>query len=94
MRPSFKAVCEIERTTGVSVAALAKRFLQGDVKISELAAIVTAGLREAGEPATYEKVGELVFEAGMDNVLLQVLDYLGANLTREKDGTEDAAEGT
>ena len=76
MRPSFKAVCEIEQVTGVGIAALAARLLNGEEKVSEIAAVITAGLREAGEPATFEKVGEMVFEAGIEKVLRPVIRFL------------------
>ena len=89
MRPSFKAVCEIEQVTGVGIAALAARLLNGEEKVSEIAAVITAGLREAGEPATFEKVGEMVFEAGIEKVLRPVIQFLTALMG---DGEERAGE--
>ena len=85
MRPSYKAVCEIEEATGVGVPALAARVMNGQEKLTEIAAIVTAGLRAAGEPASFGKVGEMIFAAGLEKALGPAVEFL----TRAIGGSAD-----
>ena len=65
MRPCFQALAEIEAATGTGIMALVRRFAGKSFGIGDVTAVVTAGLKAAGEPATQEKVGELIFKTGL-----------------------------
>lgn len=80
LRPTFQALCEIETRTGRGIVALARRTAAGDVGVAETAAIVTAGLRAAGEPATFDTVGRLILEAGLAACVPAVTAFLTAAL--------------
>ena len=65
LRPTFAAIAEIEERSGQGLIALARRLAAGDIRITDVATIVTAGLRAAGEPAKRETVGEMVLDSGL-----------------------------
>ena len=81
MRPTFGAIAEIEQATGRGLIALARSAMAGDVALSTMAVVVTAGLKAAGEPAKAATVGEMVFEAGALATLPAVGQFLTNALT-------------
>lgn len=81
MRPTFEAMAEIEAKTGHGMLYLATRTAEGDIGITEAAMIITAALRAAGEPATVETVGPMIFRTGLIKVLAPVGEYLTNALT-------------
>jgi hypothetical protein len=81
MRPTFQALAEMERQTGIGTIDLANRFIQKRYGIFEMAAVITAGLKGAGEPAVIEKVGNMVFEAGAVNLAAPCIEFLTNALT-------------
>ena len=81
MRPSFAAIAEIETRTGQGVIGLARRLASGDIRVSDVAAIVTAGLRAAGEPAKLEMVGEMVLEEGLASLAPSLGAFLSAAIS-------------
>lgn len=76
MRPSFAAIAEIESRSGQGLVALARRLTAGDIRVSDFATIIAAGLRAAGEPARIETVGELVLEEGLGTLSPAVGEFL------------------
>lgn len=81
MRPSFQALAEIESMAGVGIVPLARRFMARQWSITDATAVITAGLKAAGEPAKYEKVGEMVFRTGLSNIAKPINDFLEASLS-------------
>ena len=93
MRATFGAVVEIETKTGTGLVDLAERTYSGKPRLTDLTAVVWAGLRAAGEPATYEKVGEMVMDEGIQAAIGPVLEFLGQACTGGKTtGEAQAAE--
>ena len=93
MRPTFGAIAEIESRTGIGIADLAERAVRGRIKMTEMAAVVTSGLVAAGEPAVYEKVGQMIFDQGMLTVAAPVVEFLGQAVTGgQSPGEAPAAE--
>lgn len=80
LRPTFRALCEIETRTGQGLVALARRTAAGDIGFTETAAIVTAGLKAAGEPAEFDQAGRLILETGLANCVPAVTAFLAAAL--------------
>ena len=76
LRPTFAAIAEIETRCGQGLVALARRLTAGDIRVSDFAVIITAGLKAAGEPARYDKVGELVLEEGVGALAPAVGEFL------------------
>lgn len=65
MRPSYTALMEIERTTGIGLVPLARRIINLEYGLGDAVAVITAGLRAKGEGASPEKVGSMVMETGL-----------------------------
>ena len=86
MRPCFQALAEIEAATGTGIMALVRRFAGKSFGIGDVTAVVTAGLKAAGEPASQEKVGELIFKTGLLKAATPAGEFLWAALG----GTRDA----
>ena len=87
LRPTFAAIAEIEARSGQGLIGLARRLAAGDIRVSDFACIVHAGLRAAGEPARFEKVGELVLEEGVANLAPAVGEFLRAAIAGGGDET-------
>ena len=93
MRPTFEAMAEIEAKIGHGILWLATRASEGDIGITEVAVIIAAGLKAAGEPATADTVGPIVFRTGLVKVLVPVGEYLtSALMGGEPPGEAEAAD--
>ncbi len=93
MRPSFRALMEIEAATGTNIMTLVRRFAAKSFGIGDVAAIVTAGLKAAGEPASRDKVGELVFKTGLLKVATPAGEFLWNSLGTGREGAEPETPG-
>ena len=93
MRPSFRALMEIEAATGTNIMTLVRRFAAKSFGIGDVAAIVTAGLKAAGEPASKDKVGELVFKTGLLKVATPAGEFLWNALGTGRDVAEPETPG-
>ena len=97
MRPTFEAIAEVERATGRGLLAVARSAAAGELGLAEATAIVAAGLKAAGEPATREAVGPMVFETGLLNVLAPLVAFLQGAISggrAPEPGEAKAAEAT
>ena len=100
MRPTYQAMTEIETSTGEKLVPLVWKFQEKQFGISDQVAIVTAGLRAAGEPATPEKIGEMILKSGiLNDDLLRAIDaFFVMALTGGREvepvGNETPAVGT
>ena len=74
LRPSFGALVAAEEELG-PLFALVERAAEGDLKISEMAALFWHCLRDDREGVTRERVGAAIAEAGLAKVapVLKVL---------------------
>ncbi len=77
LRPSFEAIVKIEEQTGQSIFALARRLLRGELGQQDAAHIITAGLKAAGETASFATVGEMIARSGLADVLTALGDFFG-----------------
>lgn len=79
LRPTYQAIAEMEASSGLSVVTLTRLIASGRIKMIDLAAVICAGLKAGGAPATIEKAGELVFKTGVtdDSMMAQVGTFLG-----------------
>jgi hypothetical protein len=88
LRPSYEALVGIEQMTGDTVVSVARRVTSASYGIADAVAIVTAGLKAAGAPATPKKVGEMIFATG----LLDISGPLTAFMTNALTGGEQPGE--
>lgn len=95
LRPTFEAIVELERETGMGLIRLMSMFNAGDYGLSLLAATITAGLHGAGESAKPAAVAEMVFKTGIADpaLVLSVTQFLlnAAQGGREPDGGKPEA---
>ena len=58
------AAAEIDRCSDGGIVGVVLRMGRRDFRVSDIAAIITGGLKGAGEQVRYEWVGEAVIETG------------------------------
>lgn len=96
MHPTFQAMAEIESRTNAAVLDLVQRAVNLKLKHSELAHIITAGLRAGSEPgAKFEAVGEMIMGEGYQpavSAASQFLTFAVAGGQEEPAGEAQAAE--
>lgn len=93
LRPSFSALSECEEESGLELPALFQAVLTFRLGIKRTAAVVAAGLRGAGEPATVETAGDMLAATGLSEVQGAVARFLLSGLTGgQKLGEADAAK--
>lgn len=85
LRPTWGAYAEIESRTGTSIRALWYRFATGDVKLAEMATILTAGMKAYDPSANIGEQAALraIFDAGpwwdqQDGIGTRLIEYLEA----------------
>lgn len=98
MRPTFQALREIEVGTGQKLVPLVEAFARRNFGATDVAVVVTAGIRGGGEKAaTFEKVGDMLAEKGIANpevVSAVILFLTGALNGGTKPGEAKAAGAT
>jgi hypothetical protein len=89
LRPSFKAMCQIESHTGKSILTLIKEFGAGKPFMSDMVAVAyfchAASDYEPGSLPTIDRFGELMMKEGMFTVGPQVLECLVSALNQSGD---------
>ena len=97
LRPTFAAMVEIERGTGMGFPELTARMLTGKYTVEQLAAVLAAGLNAARDPKAppykLADVGELMFKTGISNPAM--IESIGAFLGACANGgvSSDGAPG-
>lgn len=81
---------EIENITGDGLVTIARRVMSTDYKFSDAIAVVTAGLRAAGEPASEDKVGEMIHQKGLLTIGPELVEFLTNALTGGEEGEGEA----
>ncbi len=89
LRPTFAALHEIEEQTGQSIFALARKLSRGEMGQHDAAHIITAGLKAAGETASFATVGEMIARSGLAEVLGALGDFFG-NVLGGYENADDA----
>lgn len=93
LRPTFEALAECEEETGLELPALFQSVLTFRLGIKRTAAVLAAGLRASGEPATVERAGDMLADTGLSEVHAPVARFLLSGLTGgQKLGEADAAK--
>ncbi len=92
LRPTFQALCEIESELGEGLIALVRRLAAGSVGVRDVAVIVHAGIKAVEKkPPSYDKVGQMVIEAGIVGLLGPLGEFLGAAFSDRDDESDDGA---
>ncbi len=81
MRPAFQALAEIEGVTGLGIAAVVKRFTDGQFGIDDVAAVIRAGIRAAHDDAPdFESVKRAIVEEGFNEFAVVAAEFLAGAL--------------
>lgn len=64
MRPTFECLVQIEQATGRPIMDVVRRFADHRFGVTDVTAVIAAGLKGAGAPVTDERVAEMVFNTG------------------------------
>jgi hypothetical protein len=105
LRPSFEAIVEIEERLGLSIVAIVRKTAEtSDIRMTEIGAIVAAGIRAHGREAddplmaavTNDRIGRLCWQEGLMSVLPVVQQFLlmavnGGQASGNGEGGEPAA---
>ncbi len=81
LRPTWQAIVEIETSTGRGIVEIAQVVATNRHGLTMSAHIITAGLKAAGEPASYEKVCAMIHEKGVVNLSVEIDQFLTNALT-------------
>lgn len=94
MRPNYAAIVEFETVTGFGAVELFNRIHEGRYTHRDIVAIVAAGVKAIDPRATDKKVGEMLVDTGVLNVIPAVAMFLENALTGgAKPGKDQAAAG-
>lgn len=81
MRPTFSAIQQIERQLNTSLARLARMAVASELSLEHMAVIATEGIRASGDPlmkaVNAERVGDLIYRAGVMQSMMPILEFLG-----------------
>jgi Phage tail tube protein, GTA-gp10 len=80
LAPSFAALLALEAELQTGLVALAKRFIDGQLTLADLQAVIAAGIRGAGGDVP-KNLGELIVEEGVANVAQPLTGFLEAALS-------------
>lgn len=88
LRPSFGTLLALEGDLGLGLLALARKFAAGDFTLSELAAVIGAGIKGAGGNVP-ENLGEMIARQGVASLATPIGAFLAAALTGEEPGPKE-----
>jgi hypothetical protein len=85
LRPTFQALAEIESKTGKTLQQLIALGMGAALGLSDTTAIITAGLRGAGESVLEPAVGPEIVEAGLQSMIAPAAKFVLFGLTGGRD---------
>jgi hypothetical protein len=81
IKPSFRALVEIEEKSGQACLTIAEGISKGLIPVKTLVAILYGGLVGAGvKDLTFDQVGEFVIEGGMNRYVQPAATFLARGL--------------
>lgn len=91
LTPTYAAIARAEALAEAGIVRIANRLWEGDVRLSDLAALVAAGVGE--ERLSLEAAGEAILAEGLSGVIEPLGRYLAQILDpRGEAGAEPAQE--
>ncbi len=99
LRPTYAAIARAEALADAGIVKIANRLFEGDVRMSDIAAIVCAGIGD--ETLTLEAVGQKIAAQGLSDLMEPlgryvafILDPRGESGPREKKPDAGATPAT
>jgi len=90
LRPTFAAISVVETMTGLGLVGVARRLLNNDYGVRDVAFTIRAGLVGAGSSLPIADVEDLVFASGVLNVAPVAKRFVTLALNGGKDDPEGA----
>lgn len=82
LRPTYKALLQLEERTGMGLLTLARRFAEGSFTLADALAVLRAGAEGAGEKLP-EDLGNLLVQQGLAGLAQPLAQFLHLALTGE-----------
>ena len=93
-RLTVDAIMSIETQVGCGILKLAQRMSEGDIRVSDIIAVLTPALRGGGQNIQAKDVGNIVAEAGIVECTTAIANLLTMAISPTKDDSEeDSDEG-
>lgn len=97
LRPSFRALSEIEDRAGCSVLKIASQISDGDIKLKHILAIVWGGyigsLAKSQKPdLSYEEMGEMLYKSNYMSLVPKIVSFFGAAIKGDPDNPPEPQE--
>lgn len=88
LRPSFQALCLIEEELNKSILDVLIDTSDRRLKITEMVSIIGNGIRAypSNEKISDDDIGKSIYEAGLVNIMPQVLQFLERAVGIKNDG--------
>jgi hypothetical protein len=99
LKASFASLCAVEEALGTSVLLIAMRVKKSDIRIRDVALMLSAFATEAGENLSLDEAGKLLFENGYLAALPALVTLLtdsirAGNGERDKEDLPNGAAAT
>tara|TARA_A200000159_G_scaffold145246_1_gene150716 strand:- start:174 stop:536 length:363 start_codon:yes stop_codon:yes gene_type:complete len=93
-RLTVDAIMSIETQVGCGILKLAQRMSEGDIRVSDIIAVLTPALRGGGKNVQAKDVGNIVAEAGIVECTTAIANLLTMAISPPRDDSEeDSDEG-
>jgi hypothetical protein len=79
LRPTFNCIVEIEAAVGCSLMQFLPRFVAGQMTASQAFAILSAGIKGAGDKVAADSLQENMAEGGFNDVVVAIDKFLTAS---------------
>lgn len=89
LRPTFEALQEIERLTGLGLVPLAKKFLAQEFGVSDIRAVLIPAIKAGGAKAP-DELGKLIMQAGPINLGGKIASFLTIALSGGEEKNAEA----
>ncbi len=88
-RLTIDAIIKIEESCNCGIIKLAQKMSEGDIRMSDILAVLHPALRGGGNDFDLRKVTKLVQDAGIVNATSVVATLIAQSLTDESQETEE-----
>jgi hypothetical protein len=88
---TLDVLVRIESTMGCGVVKIAQRLSEGDLRISDILAILTPVIRAGGNDLDQKQIGTVIWEAGLAEGMRVAGEILALALTAGEQGNGEAA---
>ncbi len=92
LRPTYQAQQHIEDALDERMLPLANRIANGDLGMKDVVVIVRCSIVKNGREWTDDEIGDVVAQAGLENVVLSIIEFVQNAVTGWQDNEKKSAE--